>query len=284
MLKYVKIIILFILMVGVNVSNAQEDPGLDEVIEWAWKGDFRPYLEISYGYLEPMHDKFTAEFAKIGSFQAKLGYSDISPYKKYVLSMDERYLFFSMAKEEYNYVDSEVTGVVTEAMNFGFGNRLGFGYDIGPLDIIPYSQFQYVWTEFNALETPGTAESDIAILDRYANAFRFGHSSEAGATIRLMKSISVGAGYEFSVIYPRVIFWPWLGSQIIQSSALGMVSVFSEDIVNSSPLLGPLMYFILRNGAAYAMYQGYKTKMNWPFASETPLTHEAFKINASITF
>lgn len=284
MSRYAGLIFVVMFFTGIPGLFAQENPGMDDVVKWAWKGDFHPYIEVSYGYLEPMHEKFSGEFAPIGSFQAKLGYSDISPYKKHVLSMDERYLFFSLAQGNYNYIDDELTGVETEAMNFGFGNRLGFGYDIGPVSLLPYSQFQYVWTEFNPVNTTGVSEANIDILNRYADAFRFGHSGEAGVNIRLMKSVSVGAGYEFSVIYPRHIFWPWLGSQIIQSSALGMISVFSEDIVNSSPVIGPIMYFVLKNAVAYGMYQGYKTKMNWPFASETPLTTEAFKLNASLTF
>jgi hypothetical protein len=231
-----------------------------------------------------MHQLFESEFAPIGGYEVKIGYSDISTYKNYVLGIDERYLFGSYYKDEFNIVDDEVTGVKTEATRFGFGNRLGFGYDIGPINLLPYSNIQYVWTEFNPVDSTGIPEEDAQILNRYADAFRFGHSGEAGINVQLFNSLSVGAGYEFAVIYPRHIFWPWLGSHIIQSSALGMISVFSEDIVNSSSLLGPLMYFVLRNGVAYAMYQGYKDKMNWPFESETPVTVETFKLNASITF
>jgi hypothetical protein len=62
------------------------------------------------------------------------------------------------------------------------------------------------------------------------------------------------------------------------------VSVFSEDIIRSSKLLGPVMYFVLKNGLAYVFYTQLQDKMNWPFDSETPLTIEALKIGASITF
>jgi hypothetical protein len=198
--------------------------------------------------------------------------------------MDERYLFGSVLSLDYNYIDDDPPGVSSEGGRFGFGNRLGFGYDLGPLELLPYNQIQYNWTKFNPVDSTGISVEDGKILDRYAGAFRFGHSGEAGVKLQIAKSLGLVVGYEFAVIYPRHIFWPWLGSHIIQSTALGMVSVFSEDIVNSSPIFGPVMYFLLKNGVMYAFYQGYKEKMNWPFDSETPITIDTFKIGASLTF
>lgn len=275
--------ILVFLLLAVTLQ-AQEEKDIGSYVDWAWKGEFKPYFEFSYGYAEPMHKLFESEFARNGSYEVKIGYSDISPFKKFILGMDERYLFGSYAKPDFNQIDSELTGVTTEATRFGFGNRLGFGYDIGGIQLLPYNQIQYVWTKFNPVDSTGISEEDRKILDRYAGTFRFGHSGEAGVKLQFAKTLAITAGYEFAVIYPRHIFWPWLGSHIIQDAALGIVSTFSEDIVNSSPLFGPLMYFLLKNGVAYAMYQGYKDKMNWPFDSETPVTMETFKIGASLTF
>jgi hypothetical protein len=71
---------------------------------------------------------------------------------------------------------------------------------------------------------------------------------------------------------------------MIIQTGLGMVSTFSDDIMKSSPLFGPIIYFVLKNGLAYAFYQGVKEKMNWPFDSETPMTMENIKFGISITF
>ncbi len=265
-------------------ANAQGGKNAGNYVDWAWQGEFRPFFEVAYGYDEPGQKLFESELAKIGSWQVKAGYSDISPFKSYILGMDERYLFGSVHKPDYNHIDDQISGVTIEASRFGFGNRLGFGYDLGAIAILPYNQIQYVWTKINPLDSTGISAEDRRILDRYAGTFRFGHSGEAGVKIQIANSVGLIAAYEFAVIYPRHIFWPWLGSHIIQSTALGMVSVFSEDIVNASPLFGPLMYFLLKNGVMYALYQGYRDKMNWPFESETPMTLETFKIGASLTF
>jgi hypothetical protein len=49
-------------------------------------------------------------------------------------------------------------------------------------------------------------------------------------------------------------------------------------------VLGPIMYFVLKNGISYVFYTQLQEKMNWPFNSETPLTIETIKIGASISF
>jgi hypothetical protein len=66
--------------------------------------------------------------------------------------------------------------------------------------------------------------------------------------------------------------------------SLGAVSYFAEAIVNSSPFLGPLMYFVLKNGLSLAWYYAMKDQMYWPIESEAPLTMETIRLGASFTF
>jgi hypothetical protein len=274
----------FICVSAFSVYAQKYSKDADSYVDWAWEGEFKPYFEFTYGYAQPMQKLFSGTFAPIGQYEVKLGYSDINLFRSFILGMDERYVFGSYAKPDYNFVDEDVTGVTNEATRFGFGNRLGFGYDISAIQLLPYNNIQYVWTKVNPIDSSDIERADRNILDRYSGVFRFGHSGEAGVKLQIAKSIGVIAGFEYAVVYPRHIFWPWLGSHIIQSTALGMVSVFSEDIVNSSPIFGPLMYFLLKNGVMYALYQGYRDKMNWPFNSETPLTFETYKLGVSLTF
>ncbi len=283
-LLFFTIIALLTVQSSTLMAQDKEESDVMSYVDWAWNGTFRPYFEFSYGHAQPMQKLFEAELAPIGSYEAKIGYSHISPFKKNILGMDERYLFGSYYNPDINYIDSDPTGVTTEAIRFGFGNRLGYGYDLGAVELLPYNQIQYIWTKFDPVDSTGISKNDQEILDRYAGAYRFGHSGEAGVKLQIAKSFAITGSYEFAVIYPRHIFWPWLGSHIIQDAALGIVSVFSEDIVNASPIFGPIMYFLLKNGVMYAFYQGYRDKMNWPFESETPMTIETFKIGASLTF
>jgi hypothetical protein len=75
-----------------------------------------------------------------------------------------------------------------------------------------------------------------------------------------------------------------LGSYALLQIGLGAVSNFTDDIIESSPLAGPVFYFLLRNGLSYAYYQGVSNRMNWPFSSETPMMIATYKFGISYTF
>jgi len=253
-------------------------------INWKMKGNFKPFVEANYGFGKPKHKKFEDTFANTGQIDVKLGYSEVQKYRGVVWEIDERYVFGNYLSSDAEFLRELDGNVKTEIARFGFGNRLGFGYHFGSIAVLPYNQNQFIWTKLKSTRPDSLTINDVAILDRYENAYRFGVSTEGGAKILLFDFLSVNASYELSVVYPRHIFWPWLGSYVILQTGLNAVSVFSEDIVRSSKILGPLMYFVLKNGLAYVFYTQLQEKMNWPFNSETPLTIETIKIGASITF
>jgi hypothetical protein len=124
----------------------------------------------------------------------------------------------------------------------------------------------------------------MSILERYEGTYRFGMNTEGGIRLSFSKLLALTASYEVAVVYPRHVFWPWLGSYAILNIATGLVSGFSDDIMRSSPAAGPIVYFLLKNGIAFAYYQGVKDKMNWPFTSETPMMLNTFKLGLSFTF
>ena len=251
---------------------------------WALKGEFKPFIEVMYGVGQPKHINFTDDFAKYGLIEGRIGYTEIIKYRKNVYSLDDRFVFGDFLSSDASFLEDKEGRVKSEIYRFGFGNRLGYGYQLGGITLMPYNQNQFVWTKLASTRPDDMLPEDIQILDRYEGAYRFGVSSAAGVKLDLYKTLSVMGAYEFAVVYPRVIFWPWLGSYMIMQTGINMVSVFSEDIVKSSPVFGPLMYFLLKNGIAYAFYTGMQEKMNWPFTSETPMTMESFKIGASLTF
>lgn len=268
-------------------SDNNGDPKWDDISDWSFK-DYRPYVEANYGVGLFRHTRFTDDnlFDNHGYAEAKLGYGRIVTYREYVLDMDERYLFGSYSNKDMNQFDSDTDPekIQSEMIRFGVGNRLGYGYQIGFMSILPYQQSQFLFSRLNTERPDGLDSNDIDILNRYEDSYRYSISTEGGVKFRVFETLSLTAGYEAAVIYPRVVFWPWLGSAIIQSIIVGGISRFAEDIVDHSNFLGPLMYAILRNGAAYGVYLGTREKMNWPFNSETPLTHETFKIGVSFAF
>jgi hypothetical protein len=262
-----------------------EDNEMENALKWAWKGKFYPYIETTMGKSQLSQEKFVAPMPEESLIELKLGYSQLRAYEKMVWELDERFIFGSyLADNMFSCADLQSGNFSAKITRFGFGNRLGYGYHLDPSVIILYNQNGLNWSELRTERPDSLVLSDHDILDRYEGTYRFGMNAEGGIQFEFLKSLSLTASYEFAVIYPRLVFWPWLGSHILYQMGLGIVSSFTDDIIQSSPAAGPIFYFLLKNGISYAYYQGVKDKMNWPFNSETPLMLETMKIGLSFTF
>ena len=140
------------------------------------------------------------------------------------------------------------------------------------------------WTCSEALDFGRLDAERRAVFDRYGTTMRYGQLYEAGVKVHVFRSLGLTAGVEGAVIYPRTVFWPALGSAVIYSAVQGGLQFFSEQIVESSPILGPLIHFALKSGVSLVYYMMQRDDMNWPFDSETPLTVESAKLGATLTF
>jgi hypothetical protein len=284
MLKLVFFTLIFLYFLNSSVAIGQDEEGAKP---FAWVKGKRPFIEASYGLTMPKHKELEAEFALIGSVDIKLGYSEDEPYRKLIYQNDDRYVFFSYSREDLNQFQDEednVEKVKTEFTRFGFGNQLGYGYRLGPFALLPYQQGQFTLTKIKFDTSVAVSDFDRGKFDRYEGGFKFGVSTEGGLEFELIKSFSVSASYEAAVNYPGIIFFHWLGGVIVQTVTMGLISRFAEDIVDSSPALGPLMYALLRNAAGYGLYIAMRDNMFWPVKSEKPLTSETLRIGAKITF
>jgi hypothetical protein len=287
MIKNIACVLLIFLVFGfVEILPAQTgEETASEYIDWFLQG--RPFIEATYGLGEPKQELFTGEFLRLGAGELKLGYSAIKPDKDFVSYLEERFLFGSLLKKDLDKFTSETddtSKVETEMSRFGSGVRQGYGYTMGKFILLPYNQFTFVWTKVKSSPPASLSQDDVDILNRYEGNYRFGQAFEGGVKLNAFKSFSVAGSYEAAVIFPRHLFGKWLGSFTLMSIGLSAATIFSDRVVDSSPFFGPLMFFVLRNGVAYAFYQAMKDDMNWPFDTETPLRVETFKLGASITF
>jgi hypothetical protein len=267
-------------------SSLLQGQGDDEETDWErWKKDRRPFLDATYGIGFPEQIRFEGEFSDIGLTEAKIGYSKIKQYKNYVYSLDESFLYGSYLATDLYFSDQDTLGKVnTETIRFGFANRLGYGYHIGAFDILPYNERSLVWTKVTTTRPGNLIQTDIDILNRYENDFRFGELTEGGVKFNMFRFLSLTGAYELQVVYPRHLFWKWLGSILIRDAGVAAITVFSEDILDRTAFLGPILYFVLKNGLTYAFYNAMRYNMNWPFETEAPLTFANFKVGVSITF
>ncbi|RLD00429.1 MAG: hypothetical protein DRI65_16415 [Chloroflexota bacterium] len=246
---------------------------------------FRPFLEANYGLARPRFEGLESSFNTIGLLELKLGFSALDSVRAAVVSLDERYAFASYLGEDIRPSGEPSEGEIgSELTRFGFGNRLGYGYGRSFLNLEMYNQNSLNWTRLLPVGYDTMDPEAQAVFDRYENSFRFGQLMEAGVKVHLARTFTLSAGVEGAVILPRTVFWPWLGSAMIYSGAQGTLQFFSEQIVDVSPVIGPILHFVLKSGVSLGYYMLLREDMNWPFDYETPLTVESFKLGAAITF
>ena len=127
-------------------------------------------------------------------------------------------------------------------------------------------------------------KNDAETLDLFNNAFRFGTMMESGIRIQFIPLISVNAGYEREIVFPRHLFWKSAGSMAIEWAGIGAIDFFVSEVMDDSPAAGPIINFVLKSGLSYGLYQLRRDKMNWPFESAEPLTLDSWRFGITFTF
>ncbi len=262
-----------------------EKEGNEDLESLVRSGRFRPFLEANYGLAKPRFEGLESKFNTLGIVEIKLGFSAVDSVRAALHSLDDRYAFASYLGEDVRPSGELAEGEIgSELTRFGFGNRLGYGFGSKGLSFQMYNQNSLNWTRLLPVEYQNMSPEAQTIFDRYENSFRFGQLMEAGIKVHLFRSVALSAGAEGAVVFPRHIFWPWLGSAMIYSGVQGGLQFFSDSIVNLSPVIGPILHFVLKSGASLAYYMLLREDTAWPFGYETPLTVESAKVGVAITF
>jgi len=248
------------------------------------EGNFEPIIEGSYGYGLFDQKLFVADLPKAGVLGLKLGYREVRPFKTWGMKLDERFLAGDYAKSTVPPGKANSGGMDGEWWRVSTGQRSGYGWALGNQSLIPFHQYAFGYTEATFTNTASLGPDDSARVARVMGAGRLSMSTEAGLTAELFSSLSASAGYEASIIYTRLVFPQWICSYLLLGSSVVIISDFAQDIVSSHPVLGPLLYFVLRNAVAYSFFYAFRGEMNWPFHSETPFMTHTFKIDVSLRF
>lgn len=267
--------------------------------EWfGWEFHGKPFIELNYGFGNVKHDKLISKFADISLAEIKLGYAtQESYYEDNIIEFHDKFTFGSKLSSDLKSVSTTIGEMNSDLWRFGFANRSGYGYRINKISILPYHGSGFVWSRLDMKDYPAKfylitkppmliddAIRDTDILNRFHDAFRFGTLSEGGVRFEFDSFASLDVGYETAVIFPRYMFLKHAGSLFIEEGAMGLLNHFINEIGGSSPIAAPIVNFFLKNGLSYAFYSLKKGNMNWPFATEEPLTYETFKIGLIFTF
>ncbi len=264
----------------------------ENVLDFIYKS--RPMIEVSYGYGFPANQNVIGSFpndgfANIGNWDVKLGKSEQKNFNNILVDLTERYVFGSYLSSSTQTISETDNKILTDAYRFGFGSRDGVGFGGSGFSIVPYVSQDFVWTQLSEYSVISTdfycSEYDSPELNDYLGTFRFGDKSTYGMKVELASMIQLSANYETSVVYRRHLFWYWSGSYIVSQVGYNILGYFTDDIIDSSPVLGSIFNFALKAGYLYGYYLLRQENMNWPFnmsGNEAPLTYET--VNVGFTF
>jgi hypothetical protein len=256
----------------------------------------RPSIETSYGLPKLAIKSLNTDFIKPGAAELRLGYSTLREYEDYIIKYRNRFVFLGNFSKDFSKTTNNSAKLNAEIWRFGVGWLEGYGYQIGRSAIIPYTSNSFVWTRLktNYFELPNDTSyyadfpkilpNEVKTLDLFNDAFRFGTMTEGGIRIQFIPLISVNAGYERAIVFPRHLFWKHVGSMAIEWAGIGAIDFFVHEIMDDSPAAGPIISFILKNGLSYGIYQLRREKMNWPFDSAEPLTLDTWRFGLTFTF
>lgn len=287
-------VLIFSSMTFLYAQDSTKENSWEKHFKWKqhnlcfWKNEFKgnPTISIDYGFSDLNQHGLNGSFTKPNLLEARLGYTKIklSEHSDDLINYNFHYLLVSNISTKLSGNSTGGNSYNTDLWRAGFGWSSGYGYKINDsFNIIPYYDYAVDWSQLN-MNSPLTDMNDKNITDLYNNSIRFGTSTEAGIKINLTPNIQVGAGYERSIIFPRHIFWKWVGSVVVEAAGQSAVNNFVEHIMDVSPLSVPIVNFVLKNAVSYAMYELRKDKMNWPFDSAAPLTYDQFRVGITIVF
>lgn len=247
----------------------------------------RAVIEPSYMISMAKHRELTTPaLANLGGFDLRLGTAKKSEnkYSKSLVDYKMSYMFLGYNSNDFAVSKPETGSIESSILRFGFGDKEGLGYEVdNDVSIVPYRASALLWTQLSVKNLPSDTQA-VATVELFNEAFRFGKQTEAGVLVQFTKNSGISLGYEYSVIFPRHLFWYWAGSEIIESIAQGAVDNFVRKIEKSSPTAAPIVSFLLKNGISYGMYELRKKNMNWPFNTAPAMSYSGFKLGVNLAF
>lgn len=246
-----------------------------------------PTVSLNYGLSKITLRNSSDIFADPKLLEFKIGYTHErnEAGTEGIFNYKYKYLALSYISSEL-FDNSNGTEINTNLWRVGLIKSNGYGYALGKTSIILYNSSGVMWArpEVHRPNILTFAAVPPNRLDDINNSTRFGTSSEGGIRFEAGKVITLEAGYERSIIFPRHLFAKWIGSTIIEDVTQSFVNRFVDEIFDSSPNVAPVVNFVLKNAVSYGIYELRQHKMNWPFTTEPGIGYDQFKFGVTFVF
>lgn len=224
------------------------------------------------------------KFPNIGDLTLKIGFTRLKTNESIIKSSSEQILFQGLSSSFLPSFEEKQDDIELSAWRAGIENASGYGYEFSDnIKLILFNSNALIWTHIEFKDS--TIRNDpLHIYDTYNKSIRFGDKFEGGIKIQLLKPLGISASYERSIVFPRHLFWYWLGSELIEGIGHGLIDGFVRTVVKSNSVAAPIVAFVLKNGYSYFIYELRTENMNWPFDTAAPLHFQTYKIGFSFMF
>lgn len=244
-----------------------------------------PTIETNYGFSKNSLHLLAGKFNKTNLAEIKIGYTHENTISGSENIMKYKSSNFGLSNISYKLAQKSTTADYNADMwRFAVGWDRGYGYKPGQKSaIIFYNGSGFTWSKLKIKDNiPNHADS--LSLNFFNNSFRFGQKTEGGVKIQIIPQLVFNAGYERAEVFPRLLFWKWAGSTLIEIAGQAMLDEFVDKILDSTPMAAPVINFLLKNGLSYGMYELRKEKMNWPFNTPAPFLTDSYKFGITFIF
>ena len=244
-----------------------------------------PTIEMNYGGSTNSLHLLTGKFNKANLAELKLGYTTENNLSSTESIMKYKSKYFGLSNISYNLAKNSVASNYDGDMwRFSAGVDRGYGYKPGQKSAIIFYSGNALTLSRLKIDNPISNIGDSLSLNMFRDAFRYGQKTEGGMKIQIIPQLVFSAGYERAMVFPRLLFWKWVGGVAIEAAGQAMIDEFVDKILDSTPIAAPVINFLLKNGLSYGIYELRKEKMNWPFNTAAPFLTDSYKFGVTFIF
>ncbi|TAL70055.1 MAG: hypothetical protein EPN82_05435 [Bacteroidetes bacterium] len=292
-MKFITLFIAGLLFLNIITFSHDKSEFWDEYFEpdsLAALSNEYPTIELDYGMGIPRfkNDYIDKNFTDISVAELKLGFTKkrVDLYNQFAMSYKFTYFLIGTITSDWTSEDKIGDNLNSNVWRLGLGMSRGYGYNISEgTYFVLFNSGNIFWSKVEFKDKDAATSITKDILKTYDNGnFRFCQSYESGFKFQMFYPLSIGASYEKIIVYPRLMTWYWLGSQILTGIGQSTIEYFTHKVAKASPGAGSIVHFILINAYNYGAYELRKKYMNWPYQTASPLMYDNWKVGLTFAF
>lgn len=124
----------------------------------------------------------------------------------------------------------------------------------------------------------------LATADSYRTS-HFGANTSATIGYSIGGTVTIEASYQRVLLYKNHVFFPWLGSLLLEGLAQSALSAALAGAQQRNPSAAAIATLVLRSALSWGIYQLRSTSgQHFPFRGSTPVLWDEFRIGLGLQF